>query len=66
MQRSYDLTKKQENAGLIDVTDVINVEETLLSAEMNLASSRANELQAVVNLCKALGGGWTEASGFSK
>ena len=66
MQRSYDLTKKQENAGLIDVTDVINVEETLLSAEMNLASSRANELEAVVNLCKALGGGWTESSGFSK
>lgn len=66
MQRSYDLTKKQEAAGLIDVTDVINVEETLLSAEMNLASSRSNELQAVVNLCKALGGGWTEQSGFGK
>ena len=64
MQRSYELTKKQEDAGLIDVTDVISVEETLLSAEMNLASSRANELQAVVNLCKALGGGWTEQSGF--
>ncbi len=66
MQRSYDLTKKQEDAGLIGVTDVISVEETLLSSEMNLASSRANELQAVVNLCKALGGGWTEQSGFDK
>lgn len=66
MQRSYDLTKKQEDAGLIGVTDVISVEENLLSSEMNLASSRANELQAVVNLCKALGGGWTEQSGFDK
>ena len=66
MRRSYELTKKQEAAGLIDVTDVISVEETLLSAEMNLASARANELEAVVNLCKALGGGWTEQNGFGK
>ena len=58
MKRSYELTKKQESAGLIGVTDLLSVEETLLSAEMNLANSRANELSAVVNLCKALGGGW--------
>lgn len=64
MQRSYDLTKKQEDAGLIGVTDLLDVEENLLSSQMNLASSRANELQAVVNLCKALGGGWTEQKGF--
>ncbi len=66
MQRSYDLTKKQEDAGLIGVTDLLDVEENLLSSEMNLAGARLNELQAVVNLCKALGGGWTEESGFSK
>lgn len=60
MQRSYELTKKQENAGLIGVTDLLNVEENLLSAEMNLSSARKNELSAVVNLCKALGGGWKE------
>ena len=58
MQRSYELTKKQEDAGLIGVTDLLNVEENLLSAEMNLSSARKNELAAVVNLCKALGGGW--------
>ena len=58
MRRSYELTKKQENAGLIGVTDLLSVEENLLSAEMNLSSSRASELSAVVNLCKALGGGW--------
>ncbi|MBR4592904.1 MAG: efflux transporter outer membrane subunit [Elusimicrobiaceae bacterium] len=58
MQRSYELTKKQEDAGLIGVTDLLNVEENLLSAEMNLATARKNELSAVVNLCKALGGGW--------
>ena len=58
MQRSYELTKKQEDAGLIGVTDLLNVEENLLSAEMNLVTARQNELSAVVNLCKALGGGW--------
>lgn len=58
MQRSYELTKKQEDVGLIGVTDLLDVEENLLSAEMNLSTARKNELSAVVNLCKALGGGW--------
>ena len=61
MRRSYELTKKQEDAGLIGVTDLISVEETLLSSEMNLATSRNNELDAVVDLVKALGGGWKES-----
>lgn len=64
MQRSYDLTKKQEDAGLIGVTDLLSVEENLLSAEMNLASARNDELAAVVNLAKALGGGWNTEGGF--
>ena len=64
MRRSYDLTKKQEDAGLIGVTDLLNVEENLLSAEMNLASARNDELAAVVNLSKALGGGWNVKDGF--
>ncbi|MDD7578400.1 MAG: efflux transporter outer membrane subunit [Elusimicrobia bacterium] len=64
MQRSYDLTKKQEDAGLIGVTDLLDVEENLLSAEMNLASARNDELAAIVNLSKALGGGWNVKEGF--
>ena len=64
MQRSYDLTKKQEDAGLTGVTDLLSVEENLLSAEMNLASARNDELAAVVNLSKALGGGWNVQDGF--
>lgn len=64
MQRSYDLTKKQEDAGLIGVTDLLDVEENLLSAEMNLASARNDELSAIVNLSKALGGGWNTQDGF--
>ncbi|MBP5430214.1 MAG: efflux transporter outer membrane subunit [Elusimicrobiaceae bacterium] len=59
MRRSYELTKKQEDAGLIGVTDLLSVEETYLSSEMNLATARNNELDAVVDLAKSLGGGWT-------
>jgi multidrug efflux system outer membrane protein len=59
MRRSYELTKKQEDAGLIGVTDLLSVEETLLSSEMNLSTARKNEFDAVVDLAKALGGGWT-------
>lgn len=59
MRRSYELTKKQEDAGLIGVTDLLSVEENYLSSEMNLATARKNELDAVVDLAKALGGGWT-------
>ncbi len=65
MKRSYELTKKQEDAGLIGVTDLLDVEENLLSAEMNLASARNDELAAVVNLSKALGGGWNVEEGFA-
>lgn len=64
MQRGFDLTKKQEDAGLISVTDLLDVEENLLNAEMNLASSRQNELNAIVNLAQALGGGWNVKDGF--
>lgn len=66
MQRSYDLTKKQEAAGLIGVTDLLDVESNLLSAEMSLSTARLNELNAVVTLCQALGGGWTETEGFAQ
>ncbi len=63
MRRSYELTKKQEDAGLIGVTDLLSVEETYLSSEMNLSTARKNELDAAVDLAKALGGGWNNPNG---
>lgn len=65
MQRSYELTRKQADAGYIGVTDLLNVEETLLSAQMNVVQARTDELSALVNVCKAFGGGWRENGGFS-
>lgn len=64
MRRSYELTRKQADAGYIGVTDLLNVEETLLSAQMNEVQARTDELTALVNVCKAFGGGWRENGGF--
>ncbi|MCL2485600.1 MAG: efflux transporter outer membrane subunit [Endomicrobia bacterium] len=58
MQRSYDITKDQYNAGLIDTINLLDVKRNLLQAQMSLASARYSELAAVVSLSKALGGGW--------
>ncbi len=65
LRLGYELTKKQEDAGLISVTDLLDVETNLLAAEMSQSAARLNELNAVVTLCQALGGGWTAEGGFA-
>ena len=64
LRRSYELTKKQEDAGLIGTMELLDVERNLLQAEMALAQARQAELVGLVNLSKALGGGWDEKCGF--
>lgn len=64
LRRGYELSKKQEDAGLIGTMELLDVERNLLQAEMNLASARQNELLALISLSKALGGGWDEKCGF--
>ena len=64
LRRSYELSKKQEDAGLIGTMELLDVERNLLQAEMSLAQARQAELVGLVNLSKALGGGWNEQCGF--
>lgn len=64
LRRGYELTKKQEDAGLIGTMELLDVERNLLQAEMNLATARQNELLALISLSKAFGGGWDEKCGF--
>lgn len=64
LRRGYELTKKQEDAGLIGTMELLDVERNLLQSEMNLATARQNELVALIDLAKALGGGWDEKCGF--
>lgn len=60
MRRSYVLALKREKAGLIELLDVLDVERFLLEAEEYLVSAKQNQLNAVIDICKALGGGWKE------
>ncbi|MBR3603697.1 MAG: efflux transporter outer membrane subunit [Elusimicrobiaceae bacterium] len=64
LRRGYELTKKQEDAGLIGTMELLDVERNLLQAEMALASARQSELLALISVAKALGGGWDERCGF--
>lgn len=60
LQKAYMLAVKREKAGLTDLLDVLDVERMLLQSEMALVSARTNQLNAVVDICRALGGGWKE------
>ena len=60
LQKSYELAVKREKAGLTDLLDLLDVERTLLQAEMDFVSAKQAQLNAIIDICKALGGGWTE------
>ena len=60
LQKSFDITQDQYNAGYIDTINLLDVKRSLLQAQMSLAQARYNELAAIVSLSKALGGGWNE------
>ncbi|MDR1375378.1 MAG: efflux transporter outer membrane subunit [Holosporaceae bacterium] len=58
LKKSYRIALKQKESGLIGLLDLLDVERGLLSAEMELVGALQNQLNATVDLCKALGGGW--------
>ncbi|MGY4398585.1 outer membrane protein TolC [Sphingomonas sp. UYAg733] len=55
------LARSQYRAGLTDITTLNNSESSLLSAQNGLASAKADQAQALVQLYLALGGGWNSA-----
>jgi multidrug efflux system outer membrane protein len=57
-QTSFDLSNQLYNAGYASYLDVINAQELLFSAQINLSIAQNNALTSVVNLYTALGGGW--------
>jgi multidrug efflux system outer membrane protein len=59
LTRSYDIARIQKNSGLIGLIDLLDVERSLLAAEMELVGALQNRLNAIVDLCKSLGGGWS-------
>ncbi|MDR0968776.1 MAG: efflux transporter outer membrane subunit [Holosporaceae bacterium] len=58
LKKSYAIAKRQKEVGLIGLIDLLDVERNLLGAEMELVEALQSQLNATVDLCKALGGGW--------
>ncbi len=59
-QIAYDLSRQKYDSGGIDFQTLINVQNTLLSAESDYTQSRNDRLNAAIDLFLSLGGGWKE------
>ena len=57
-QRSADIARAQLEAGTIDIITSLNTQNTLFTDLDQLTQVRLARFQALVNLYKALGGGW--------
>lgn len=60
MRRSLELSQKQHARGYISLIDVLDIERRSLLAELELSLARQAQLESVIALCRALGGGWRE------
>ena len=58
LERARDSSQKAYASGVIPLTDVLDADRQLLSAQDRLALTRANTDQAAVQSFRAIGGGW--------
>jgi outer membrane protein, multidrug efflux system len=58
LREAMQLSLARYDTGLTNYIEVLDAEELLYPAESALAQTRRDQLVAVVNLYKALGGGW--------
>ena len=56
------LARIQYRSGLTSFDQLLDAERSLVSARDGLASSRADESLALIQLYRALGGGWDPAA----
>jgi NodT family efflux transporter outer membrane factor (OMF) lipoprotein len=57
-RKAAQLSEEQYKAGLVDFSDVLDAQRSLLSFEDQLAESNGNVTSNLMRLYKALGGGW--------
>jgi NodT family efflux transporter outer membrane factor (OMF) lipoprotein len=62
-RRAATIARAQMAAGTVDITTVLTTETTLYNDEDILAQVRLARIQALLNLYKALGGGWVQPEG---
>ncbi|SEW51148.1 efflux transporter outer membrane subunit [Chitinophaga arvensicola] len=58
LQLSVDYTQELVRYGFANYTEVLNAQQSLLSAQLSRINDHLQQLQAVVFLYRALGGGW--------
>jgi multidrug efflux system outer membrane protein len=54
------LQHKRYRAGVVSYLEVLDAERQLFASEIELARARLTQLEAYVELYRALGGGWSE------
>ena len=59
-QRAYDVSDQRFRQGIDNYLSVLDSQRSLYSAQQSLVDTRRARLSNLVNLYKALGGGWTE------
>jgi multidrug efflux system outer membrane protein len=57
-RRAFTLSEQQMNSGTVNMVTLLQVEQTLFTAEDQLAVDQLARLLAAVSLFQALGGGW--------
>jgi len=58
LQQYSDLARMQYDGGYTSYSTVLQAEQALFPAQLNLASIRAQVFASAVNIYKAMGGGW--------
>jgi NodT family efflux transporter outer membrane factor (OMF) lipoprotein len=57
-RRAYEISQAQLRSGTVSILTVLNTETALFSAQDALAQAKYSQMQALVGLFSALGGGW--------
>lgn len=60
LQASVNTSLTRYRGGITNFLEVLDGQRSLYGAELTLAQARGNEYQSLVQLYKALGGGWTQ------
>jgi multidrug efflux system outer membrane protein len=58
LQNTVDTSLVRYRGGITTYLEVLDGQRSLFTAELALAQARGNEYQSLVQLYKALGGGW--------
>jgi len=66
MSRSLELSQKQHSHGHISIIDELDIQRRSLLAKLDLTFARQNQLDSIIALCRAMGGGWHEQAGFNQ